>query len=54
MDCLVSCNCSGRRCLFADECDCQEPSELRDDSDEKIFAYTKQVRMTLCGRSSSS
>ncbi|KAI0825241.1 hypothetical protein BC628DRAFT_1374165 [Trametes gibbosa] len=39
-DCLVSCECEGR-CTDPEECGCQDPSELVDDSGEKIYAYSK-------------
>ncbi|KAI8983344.1 SET domain-containing protein [Trametes punicea] len=40
-DCLVSCDCISR-CHDAEECGCQDPSELRDESGRHLFAYTEK------------
>ncbi|TFK88531.1 SET domain-containing protein [Polyporus arcularius HHB13444] len=40
-DCLVSCECEDR-CIDALECGCQGPSELADESGQRIFAYTRK------------
>lgn len=40
-DILVSCECG--ECVDAEECGCQDPSELTDGVGNKVFAYSKRV-----------
>lgn len=40
-DILVSCECE--ECTDAEECGCQDPSELTDGVGNKVFAYSKRV-----------
>ncbi|KAI0325636.1 SET domain-containing protein [Cubamyces sp. BRFM 1775] len=40
-DCLVSCECDDR-CSDAEECGCQDPSELKDETGKRIYVYSKK------------
>ncbi|KAI0662388.1 hypothetical protein C8Q70DRAFT_557172 [Cubamyces menziesii] len=40
-DCLVSCECDDR-CYDAEECGCQDPSELRNEAGKRIYAYNRK------------
>ena len=41
-DCLVSCECDDR-CYDAEECGCQDPSELRNEAGKRIYAYNRKA-----------
>ncbi len=41
----MSCECG--ECVDAEECGCQDPSELTDDVGNKVFAYSRRVDPTF-------
>lgn len=47
-DCLVSCECDDR-CSDAEECGCQDPSELSNEAGKRIYAYNRKASTDLLG-----
>lgn len=50
-DILVSCECG--ECVDAEECGCQDPSELTDGVGNKVFAYSKRVDTRISASTST-